>query len=305
MSFSSDVKKELCSFLPEELCCQKAELAGLLAVSGTPVSHSQGGGLKFRTENKDVFKRTEMLLSALFVLPYKKIMQQKKDKSYIYTLLLPESPEYLHMMKSLGLWRDGHPKFCVDPFVTGESCCRRAFLRGAFLGGGSASDPKKSYHLEIETHYHDLSHDILQLFEDEQLTARSVLRKSNFVIYMKDSEEIADALTAFGATDSALSLYAIKVEKNMINKVQRRVNCENANATKTANAAAIQLRAINKLMASHLASDLSPALLELANLRVNNPEASLSELVLLYSVPISKSGISRRLQKLVDMAEML
>ncbi len=304
MSFSSEVKKELCELTIEESCCQKAELAGLLAFSGTLVSQKEGGGLRFRTENKAVFLRTEMLLSALFLVPYKKIMQQKKS-GFIYTIALSGNDEFRHMMKALGFWRDERPKFCVDPFVTGEICCRRSFLRGAFLAGGSVNAPEKSYHLEIETHYHDLAHDLLQLFTDEQIAARSVMRKSNTVIYLKGSEDIAEALTAFGATDSALSLYAIKVEKNMKNKINRRVNCETANLTKTANAAALQIQAINKLMGSHLASDLSPALMSLAKLRLDNPEASLSELSQMLDEPISKSGISRRLKKLIDMAEIL
>ncbi len=304
MSFSSEVKKELCQLEIEKSCCEKAELAGLLAFSGTLLPQSEGGGLRFRTENKFVFKRTEMLLSALFIVPYKKIMQQKKS-GYIYTIALSGGDEFRNMIKALGFWRDGRPKFCVDPFVTGEICCRRAFLRGAFLAGGSVNAPEKSYHLEVETHYHDLAHDLLQLFTDEQIAARSVMRKSNTVIYVKGGEDIAEALTAFGATDSALSLYEIKVEKNMKNKINRRVNCETANITKIANAAAVQIQAIHKLMGSHLASDLSPALVKLAKLRLDNPEASLSDLAKMMDEPISKSGISRRLQKIIDMANSI
>ncbi|MBQ2695781.1 MAG: DNA-binding protein WhiA [Clostridia bacterium] len=305
MSFSSDVKSELCRTVIESPCCLRAELAGLLALSGTILSESDGGGLRFRTENETVMLRTQELLATLFAITPPKSVMRKKGTGHIYTLRLLKNQNFVHIMKTLGFWRDGRIKFAVDPFITAESCCRRAFLRGAFLGGGSVNAPEKSYHLEIETHYHGLARDILQLFEDEQLSARSVMRKSNFVIYIKDSEEIADALTALGATDSALDLYAIKVEKDMKNQINRRVNCETANLTKTANAAALQIQAINKLMDSRFASELSPALLELANLRLNNPEASLSELGTMLDEPISKSGVNRRLQKLITMAEQL
>lgn len=305
MSFSSDVKRELCKIEPEAPCCLKAELSGLLALSGTFLSESEGGGLRFRTENEDVMRRTQELLATLFgITPLKSVMS-KKGAGNIYTFRLLKNQTYNQIMRTLGFWREGRVKFSVDPFITADSCCRRAFLRGAFLSSGSVNAPEKSYHLEIETHYHGLARDILQLFEDEQLSVRSVMRKSNFVIYIKDSEEIANALTALGATDSALELYSIKVEKDMINQINRRVNCETANLTKTANAAATQIKAINKLLASRFASDLSPALLELAKLRLENPEASLSELGTLLTVPISKSGVNRRLQKLIQMAEEL
>ncbi len=305
MSFSSDVKQELCMFISESPCCEKAELAGLLALSGTLISESDGGGLRFRTENEDVMLRTRKLLASLFSITPPHSVASKKGAGNIYALRILKHHNFDHIMKTLGFWRDGRVKFSVDPFVTAESCCRRAFLRGAFLSSGSVNAPKKSYHLEIETHYHGLVNDILQLFEDEQLTARSVMRKSNFVIYIKDSEEIADALTALGATDSALELYAIKMEKDIINRINRRVNCETANLSKTAKAAATQMAAIKKLLASRFASDLTPPMLELAKLRLNNPDASLSELGQLLSEPLSKSGVNRRLQKMILMAEEL
>ncbi len=305
MSFSSEIKHELCQLPLEGLCCQKAELAGLLALAGTLLSEAEGGGVRFRTENAAVAERAYMLLSGLFSVHPKRMAVEKKNEGYIHTLQLYANDSFLLVMKALGFFRDGRVKFCVDPFVTGDSCCRRAFLRGAYLGAGSASAPEKSYHLEIETHFHDLAQDLVQLFNDEQLSARLVTRKSNYVIYIKDSEEIADTLAALGATDSALNLYSIKIEKDMKNMVNRRVNCETANLSKTADTAARHIKAIRKVMASPLASDLPPAMIELADLRLENPEASLIELANMLSEPISKSGVSRRLQKLENMAEKL
>ncbi|MBE7048752.1 MAG: DNA-binding protein WhiA [Ruminococcaceae bacterium] len=305
MSFSSEVKQELCNLQSENACCLRAELAGLTALCGSLVSESEGGGLRLRTENVAVAQRMHQLFNELFSVHPKRMATRKKDNSYIHLLQFYPNQHYIHIMKTLGLWQDNRVKFCADPFVTGDSCCRRAFLRGAFLGSGSVSAPEKSYHLEIETHYHGLARDIVQLFTDEEISARSVVRKSNYVIYIKDSEEIADTLTAFGATDSALSLYHIKIEKDMKNKINRRVNCETANLTKTANTAALQIVSINKIMASAKAASLPPALAELAELRLKNPEASLAELAALLDEPISKSAVSRRLQKLVSMAEDL
>ena len=303
MSFSSDVKQELCQVLIDSPCCQRAELAGLLALSGTLLSESEGGGLRFRTENEAVMLRTQELLASLFGITPPRSVVRKKNDGNIYTLRILKHHNLDHIMKTSGFWRDGRIKFSVDPFITAESCCRRAFLRGAFLSSGSVNAPEKSYHLEIETHYHGLSQDLLQLFEDEELPARSVKRKSNFVIYIKDSEEIANTLTALGATDSALELYSIKVEKDFINRINRQVNCETANMSKIIDAAAIHCKAIKKLLASRFASDLSPEMLELAQLRLENPDASLRDLSEMLSKPISKSGVNRRLKKLIEMAE--
>ena len=305
MSFSREIKQELTGLEFEAPCCRRAELAGLVAFCGTLLPESEGGGLRMRTENAAVAKRAYDLLSDLFSAHPNRTAVRKKGDGYIHTLWLYQGATFLRIMKALGFMRDGRVKFCVDPFVTGESCCRRAFLRGAFLGSGSATSPEKAYHLELETHYQGLARDVLQLFADEEITARSVMRKSNYVIYIKDSEEIADALTALGATDSALSLYSVKVEKDMKNKVNRQVNCETANLTKIANTAAVQIKAIQKVMASPVSESLAPALIELAELRMHNPEASLAELALLLEKPISKSCVSRRLQKLVDIAEKL
>lgn len=305
MSFSSEVKQELCALPPAAACCKRAELAGLVALSGSLLTDSSGGGLRIRTENAAVAQRAYDLFTALFSVRPTRTAAQKKPSGYIHTLRLYASQHYMQMMKALGLVRDERVRFCADPFITAEPCCRRAFLRGAFLGGGSVNAPEKSYHLEIETHYQDLARDLVQLFADEDITARRVERKSNQVIYVKDSQEIADVLAALGATDSALALYSIKIEKDMKNKVNRRVNCETANMTKTANTAAVQILAIQKIMASPCSATLSPPLLELASLRVENPEASLKELGAMLDVPLSKSAVSRRLQKLVDMAEGL
>jgi len=305
MSFSSEIKQELCNLPLENTCCQRAELAGLLALSGTLIAESDGGGVRLRTENAHVAKRAFTLLSGLFSVHPKRMAVEKKNEGYIHTIHLYEHDNFVHIMKALGFWRDGRAKFSADPFVTGESCCRRAFLRGAFLGAGSVSAPQKSYHLEIETHYHRLSGDILQLFEDESLKARRVMRKSNHVIYMKESEEIADALAALGATDSALTLYHIKVEKDMKNRINRQVNCETANLTKIANTAAVHIKAIQRVLQSPLREELTPAMHELALLRLQNPESSLAELAQALSEPLSKSGVSRRLQKFVDLAEKL
>ena len=304
MSFSSDIKKELCGLSIESACCARAELAGLCALCGAFMPESEGGGLRLRTENRAVSVRAHGLITQLYGINTRRTTISKKTEGFIYLLQVPAGEGFTRLMKALGFLQDDRAKFCVDPFITADSCCRRAFLRGAFLAGGSAS-AQHSYHFEIETHYHDLAHDLLQLFRDEEIDARTVQRKSNHVIYIKDSEEIAEALTALGATDSALTLYSIKVEKEFNNRLNRQQNCDIANLTKVAEAAAHQLTAIKKVLASPMASDLPDTLLELASLRMENPEASLSELGAMLEKPISKSGVSRRLQKFIDMADML
>jgi len=302
MSFSSDVKEELCKCSLESACCNVAELAAAVSFCGNVVTRPEGSALRIRTENFYVAERIQSLFKAVFGYSVDITERAKVRGGSIFTVYIYEATMLSAVMNKLGLLVNKMIKFNINPFLVQDECCRRAYLRGAFLGGGSVTSPKKSYHFEIETHYHGLSNDLVQLFEDEEINVKTVERKSGRVLYIKESETIADVIALMGATDSMIEVYNIKMEKDYKNNINRQVNCETANLKKIGDAAAKQIFAIKKLMADKTKS-LPEQLIELAALRIEYPEASLKELGEMLTPPISKSGVNHRLNKLIEMAE--
>ncbi|MBR5156398.1 MAG: DNA-binding protein WhiA [Clostridia bacterium] len=301
MSFSSDVKKELCRIEEENGCCAKAELAGIFAFCST----ERSGEFILRTENELVAKRVVKLLEQIFAISCETEASSRGTKGVLYTIKLTEDMGLKTVLSALGLYQNNMIKFSIDPFLTQQPCCAQSYLRGAFLGGGSVNSPKRSYHFEIETHYFGLSRDLSALFSDLDFEVKTVMRKGSYVSYIKDSEKIGDILAIMGATGSMMDLYNAKIEKEVNNSVNRRVNCDTANLTKTVNAAVAQANSIRQLVAKKGAEAIPEHLRELADLRLSYPEASLAELSEMLSTPISKSGVNHRLKKLMELAGQL
>ena len=184
-----------------------------------------------------------------------------------------------------------------------EDCCYSAFLRGAFLSCATMSDPTKSYQLDFIVPYLHLSDDMLKLMQELEITAKMVRRKGSYVIYFKSSEAIEDMLMLLGAQSSALEIMQVKIEKDMRNKINRKVNFETANIDRSVDAAQAQLAAIRKLRTSGKFDSLSQDLRELAELREQYPENSLRELGNMLSVSLSRSGVYHRLNRIVSLAE--
>lgn len=301
MSFSAQIKQELCR-TESKSCCRRAELAGIVAFSGSMVHDSDGECLRLRTENATVARRLFSLARQQFrgQLP----IRQNLNVS-LYTIAIRKSPMLDVLLQQLGLWRDGRVKFALDPFIVQDDCCIRAFLRGAFLGGGSVSDPEKSYHFELVTHYKTLSDDLCQLLADCEFPLKTIFRKSTYVTYAKDSEVIGDLLAFMGASSSVMELYNIKIMKDMRNNVNRRVNCETANVAKTVDAAVRQVHSIRRLERLRGLDSLPENLQETARLRLEYPEASLAELGEMLSPPIGKSGVNHRLKKIMQIADSI
>ena len=184
-----------------------------------------------------------------------------------------------------------------------DDCCRSAFLRGAFLSGGSVSAPDKSYHLELRTSHISVGKEVVTLLLDMEMRPSSMMRRGYYIIYLKDSERIEDFLTLIGAPLSSMALMEHKVEKDMRNAVNRQVNCDAANAGRAVIASAAQIEAIKMLISTGRLSQLSPTLRETAEIRLANPELSLSDLIALYTPPISKPGLSHRLKKLIELSK--
>ncbi|MBE7027647.1 MAG: DNA-binding protein WhiA [Ruminococcaceae bacterium] len=302
MSFSTDVKKELCKCSVESNCCNKAELAAIVSFCGTVVTRPDGNALRIRTENFNVAKRTQRLFHMVFGYNIDITERAKRRGGSTFTMYIYEASQLFSVANKLGLLVNKIIKFNINPFIVQEECCKRAYLRGAFLGGGSVTSPLKSYHFELETHYQGLSRDLIQLLYDMDIDAKTVTRKSLSVIYIKESEVIADLIALMGATDAMIELLNVKMEKDYKNNINRQVNCETANLKKQGDAAAKQIFAIKKLMADKRVN-IPDQLRELASVRIEYPEASLKELGELLNPPISKSGVNHRLKKLIEMAE--
>ena len=179
---------------------------------------------------------------------------------------------------------------------------RLAFLRGAFLSGGSVTDPAKRYHLELTTSHYKVSRETCALLLDAGFSPKETTRGGNSILYFKQSNLIEDFLTAIGAPVCAMGVMEAKVEKDLRNGVNRRVNCETANLTKVVDASMEQVAAIRKLQKRGQLKDLPPKLRETAKLRLENPEATLQELAAMQDPPVSKSAMNHRMRKLVALA---
>ena len=184
-----------------------------------------------------------------------------------------------------------------------DECCRSAFLRGAFLAGGSISTPDKGYHLELVTSHYYVARQTDALLMDMDRAPNSLMRRGYHVLYYKDGEKIGDFLSAMGATNASMELMLMKMEREMRNNINRRSNCEFANISKTVNAAVKQKQAIQKLKEQGRYDDLPAALKETAELRMRYPDLSLGELCKLFEPPISKPGLNNRIRKLIQLSE--
>ncbi len=298
MSFTIDVKSELCNEFPASRCCVRAHLAGIAGFCGAHIFEGGATIFRMRTESSLVADRIVALCEELFDIECKITKTGK-----IYTIDIKENLE--KFLSELGFMKGGVRKFLADPFVVHDECCKASFVSGAFLGGGYVKTPKNGYHFEIKTHYRDLSRDLADIMADIGFEPKKVTRKSEYVLYIKQSDAICDILGLFGATDSMFELCNVKIFNDMKNKVTRRANCDIANINKSVAAATEQLAAINKIKAKLGLSSLPDVLEEMANLRLLNPDANLKELGELTSPPISKSGVNHRLKKIIKIAEEL
>lgn len=284
MSFSSDIKDKLCMVEMSCPMCTVAETAGILNVAG----HMSEAKFKFKTENNAVVKRTAMDIENAFGIRAK-ISETARSKS----IIIDDRFEVENI--SGGVSGD------VTPF----ECCKASYLRGAFLGGGSVSDPNKSYHLEINTKSLDEAKKLLELIGGYGFMPKMTERKGSLVVYLKGCDGIADFLGLIGAPVGALELFTVQVEKEMRNNINRQVNCENANAEKMAKAASKHIFAIERIKKAGRWDKLPDVLQEIGELRCMYPEYSLKELGESLDNPIGKSGVNHRLNRIIEYARQL
>ena len=222
-------------------------------------------------------------------------------RSYI----ISESNKLGRVFEAYGFSPDNLIAHHVNLSVLEEECCRRSFIRGAFLTGGAITDPTKSYHLELVTDHYSVSREMYSLLLEMGFAPKETARGGNYITYFKQSSAIEDFLTIIGAPIHAMKLMAAKIEKDMRNSVNRKVNCDTANVTKIIDAAATQIDAIKKIETAGALVTLPEKLRQTALLRVQNPELSIKELADMSMPPVTKSCINHRLRKLVETSETM
>ena len=289
MSFSADVKEELEKVIPASRHCQLAELAALIYF-GCKISEDAEGGyeVEVTSENPFVARKYFTLLKKTYI-----INGNVESKALQAVKILDENGSL-----------NGMPEE-VNPVLIKKSCCKRAYLRGAFLCLGSMSDPHKGYHLEFVCEYEPWAEQIRQVIGSFDLEAKIIKRKKYYVVYLKEGEGIVDLLNVMGAHRLLMELENLRVEKEVRNSINRQVNCEAANITKTVTAASKQIEDILYLQKHYGLSNLPDNLRQMAETRLEHPESSLQELGGYLNPPVGKSGVNHRLRKISEIAEKL
>lgn len=302
MSFSSDTKNEIATIAISDDCCARAELLAVICFCG----RLRADGLVMATENPKVAKRVYELIKFAFGIAAALDLQHAP----LCQVRLTEETEVLTVLRGVGLLDDtaglqSLVRFHVEPDKLPRTCCKKSFLRGAFLTAGSLIHPEKHYHLEFVTHHYVLSRDFEAVLRSLSFAPKTIVRKSNYVLYFKNSEEIADLLAAIGAHRTLMEYHNVRIVKEVRNNVNRQVNCETANVEKTVSASMRQTESIKKLEQRGILGSLPQNLQDIAHLRLDNPELSLTELGQLVRPPISKSGVNHRLRKIAQLAEKI
>lgn len=296
MSFTENVKNELARITRPELAERRAELLALLRMSGSAVTGGRGAwGVEFSTGSSAVARRVLVSLKKDFgLVPMVMVRQGRKlRKKNVYTLAVPPSKTGTEFLSSIGFLPMGgmdDAAFCETPEE------RRAYLAGAFLGGGSINRPQSDYHMEMVTQSYHFAEEIMDIMRSFRMNPRLTDRKNDYIVYIKDGDESSKFLQITGAVQSYMEFENVRVMKDMRNKVNRQVNCETANLQKSVNAAVRQLQEIEAIRAVMTDSMLPKKVVETMELRTANPNATLGELADICG--ISKSGLAHRFQKI-------
>ena len=280
MSFSGEVKEELLRQVGKSRHCQIAELAAIIAFDGTGI------------ENQLLNEKYHLLVKELFYI------EETEDEV-----------EEWRILELVKMWNRETATPQMESTVNGillqQMCCRRAFIRGAFLAGGSISDPNKSYHFEIVCRTLEQANQLRDIIKSFEMEAIIVKKKKYQVVYLKEGAQIVDMLNIMEAHVALMNLENVRILKEMRNSVNRKVNCETANISKTVNAAVKQLEDIVFIRDNAGLDSLPDNLREIALLRLENPDAPLKELGTYLNPPVGKSGVNHRLRKISEIAEAL
>ena len=312
MSFSSEVKEEITRVISPARHCQIAEITAIIGLCGrVQISEFDTYKLLIHTENAAVARKYYSLLKQAFQITasilIKRNVYLKKTRTYLVKVDNHEDAlRILQATKLVDPHGEVREEFSqINRFVLQSECCKRAFIRGAFLASGSISDPEKNYHFEIVCTHENKAKQLQEIINTFDLDAKIVLRKKYYVVYIKEGARLVDILNVMEAHIALMKLENVRILKDMRNSVNRRVNCETANINKTVSAAIKQVEDIKYIQDTIGFSELSEGLAEIAKLRLSQPEATLKELGSMLNPPVGKSGVNHRLRKLSNMADDL
>ncbi len=299
-SFSYKAKAELCRAAVQRLCCARAECYGVLLYCNTFTMQE----VRIITENPEFAARLPRLFHRAFGVKFdRQPADEAPGSKLIFQITDPD--KLRRVLDTLGYDPRQSLVLHVNFALLEDDCCRTAFLRGAFLAGGSVTDPEKRYHLELSTSHIQASREVSALLQEMGFLPRSVMRGGSAVIYFKQSEHIEDLLTTLGAPVAATEIMTAKVDKEIRNGANRAMNCDMANVNKTLDAVAAQQEAIEKLESAGQLDKLPEKIQETARLRMQNPELPLAQLAALFDPPISKSCLNHRIRKIMEEARKL
>lgn len=297
MSFSSDAKEELCRLRPEDPATILAEVYGVLLFCNSFGT----GGIRISTQSETFARRLPWLFQSAFGVDFDEQPEKGHTGKHIFRITRSSSLE--EIMETFGYSAQSIVSHHINYALLEEEESVTAFCRGAFLAGGSVTDPKKRYHLEMATNHFYVHREFQALLPELQLSPRETRRKSNYLTYFKQSDAIAAFLRRIGAVEAAGKVLQAKVDKSLVNGVNRQYNCDVANVDKAVAAAQAQIAAIRILRERGELEHLGEKLRETARLREENPELSLAELAASCDPPVSKSCLNHRLRKLMELAQ--
>lgn len=311
MSFSTETKNELSRVMSENDCCNITELSALVRLAGSiQIAGYKKLNLKITTElnctARKIFKLLKHNFNINTTISVNKNQMLKRNNSYV--LLITSEMGAEKLLKELNIIepKEGfYPNNIIPESLFRDEECKRSFIRGAFLGGGSISDPEKNYHMEFVTNNEEFGNSLKDLINTLGFNSKVVTRKNNYVVYLKESEQISDLLSVIGGHNALMSLQNTKIVKEMRNNVNRIVNCETANLSKTVNAAVRQVENIRLIQETIGIDNLPKNLQEIARIRIEYEDMSLKELGEILNPPIGKSGVNHRLRKIEEIANNL
>lgn len=298
ISFSGSAKAEICRSFPQKHCCAVAECFGILLFCNSFAADN----IRIITESRDFAAILPKLFKKAFGVSFDVLPEADAIGKLAFQITQPD--KIARIMATYGFDPADTLSLHINLPVVEEDCCRGMFLRGAFLAGGSVTDPDKSYHLELATTHHSVAREAYTFIQEVLgFYPKSAQRGGGQVLYLKNSELISDFLTFLGAPVAAMGIMEARLEKELNNRVNRRCNCDDANTSKVVEAAQEQLSAIRILREKGLIEGLPPKLKQAAIAREENPEFSLTELAAMMEPPITKPAMNHRLKNLVQMAK--
>lgn len=312
MSFSIKVKNELANHISNATHCRIAELAALISMCGSVmIDENNNYKIRVKTETQPTAEKIKKLLWKTFKVD---VDISTRENAYskvgrTYTLLVGDHQQALKILQATKLINEnneiGENFSITNNIVIMKDCCKRAFIRGAFMAAGSISDPNKSYHFEIKCNSEKKAKQLIELLENYNIDGKMVARKGGYVVYIKEGEGIVDVLNVMEAHVSLMEMENVRILKGMSNYYNRQVNCETANIKKTVATSVRQIDDIDFIIRNKGIDYLPEKLQDIAWVRKENPDASLQELGEMLDPPLGKSGVNHRLRKICQIAQEL